>query len=259
MKQMLRPQNHGGAMAVKSLDTLLAIKVINLMPGLRASDRRVGAALIEHFNRKRGRLDPSIARIAELLGYCTRTVIRSTQSLEAAGLFRKVRHGGYSSRNSYEPNWSRLAELGAAWNAKLHRNVRSERTNLSPVARQECHVGSDSDVTQTCSNRNLYEQTYSKRPSNEGRKTVQPSTRLPSLTPGTSSTDAACAEAERRWTSELHRRFAQLPITYGEVIERIDAEMRDSATAAELRRRGAGIEHVLSKLRIPSKPNRTKA
>jgi predicted transcriptional regulator len=93
-------------MPVRPLDTLIAIKVINLMPGLRQSDRRVGATLIEHFNRRTGRCDPGLNRLAEMLGLCVRTIIRSTQRLETVGLFRKVRHGGYSNRNSYEPNWA---------------------------------------------------------------------------------------------------------------------------------------------------------
>ena len=102
-------------MPVRPLDTLIAIKVINLMPGLRQNDRRVGATLIEHFNRRTGRCDPGLNRLAEMLGLCVRTVIRSTQRLETVGLFRKVRHGGYSNRNSYEPNWARIANSPKLW------------------------------------------------------------------------------------------------------------------------------------------------
>src|SRR4051812_48497456 len=98
-------------MAVKGLDTLLAIKVINLVPDLRPSDRRVGVALIEHYNRRTGRCDPGLERIATLLSISTRTVIRSTERLHVMGLFHKVRHGGWSNRNSYKPNWVRFAEL----------------------------------------------------------------------------------------------------------------------------------------------------
>jgi biotin operon repressor len=112
-----------GIMAIRPIDTLLAIKVINLMPGLRQSDRQVGVTLIEHFNRRTGRCDPGIKRIASLLGYCERTVIRSIQRLEAAGLFLKTRHGGYSNRNRYEPNWPRFAEHEAAWKTKLRKSA----------------------------------------------------------------------------------------------------------------------------------------
>jgi hypothetical protein len=113
--------------------------VINLMPGLRQSDRRLAVALIEHFNRKTGRCDPGIDRLANLLGYCERTVIRATQKPEKAGLFRKVRHGGYSNRNKYEPNWSRFAELETAWRAKLKAAQSHERL--------ACHLHPDKRVT----------------------------------------------------------------------------------------------------------------
>jgi hypothetical protein len=76
-------------MPVRRLDTLLALKVLTLVPDLNASDRRVAGALLEHYNRKTGRCDPGIQRIADLLGLCTRTVIRANDRLEAAKLFKK--------------------------------------------------------------------------------------------------------------------------------------------------------------------------
>lgn len=81
-------------MAHRPIDTLLAIKTLNLVPGLRQSDRIIGTTLIEHFNRRTGRCDPGIERLAKLTNYSTRTVIRATRRLEAAALIRKVRHGG---------------------------------------------------------------------------------------------------------------------------------------------------------------------
>ena len=122
-------------MPVKPLDTLLAIKIINVMPGLRLSDCRVGALLIEHYNRESGRCDPGIERMSALLGLSTRTVMRAIKRLEAAGLFKKVRHGGYSHRNSYVPNWSRFAGLLDAWNERLKLAANSRGTKLSPSAR----------------------------------------------------------------------------------------------------------------------------
>ena len=104
-------------MSIRPLETLLAIKVINLIPGLCPSDRRVGALLIEHYNRETGRCDPGIQRLSALLGLSTRTIMRSTKRLETASLFKKVRHGGYFHQNSYAPNWARFAD--AAWDQRL--------------------------------------------------------------------------------------------------------------------------------------------
>lgn len=145
---------------IKSIDTLLAIKAINLAPGLVPSDRVVGVALIEHYNRRSGRCDPGMERLAGLLGLCTRTVLRATKRLVRAGLFKKVSHGGYFNRNSYEPNWQRLAELEAAWRKKMAKRSRSCASGESPAAGSWRHGPGDSAVAQTCST-NLHNRTCS--------------------------------------------------------------------------------------------------
>lgn len=236
-------------MAVRPLDTLLAIKVINLMPGLRPSDRRVGAALVEHFNRKTGRCDPSQERMARLLGYCVRTIIRSTQKLERVGLFEKIRHGAYSNRNAYKPNWQRFAALQVEWNKKLHEQSWSRRSEMSLDEGQSIHVSDDKPVTQT-SKANLQSQTCSNRKSIEASNTPPEFLNRVRRLSGSKSADAARVEAERRWTSALHRKFASMPVTYGEVIERIDRTLATAATDAELRDRGSGLWHILKALKL---------
>src|SRR4051812_2174078 len=108
-------------MPTRRIDTLLALKVLNLIDGLAANDRRVGAVLIEHYNRETERCDPGIERVASLIGISTRTVMRCNERLVAAGLFRKIRHGGYGNRNQYEPIWIRFAEYEVAWRKKMKR------------------------------------------------------------------------------------------------------------------------------------------
>jgi predicted transcriptional regulator len=236
---------------VKPLDTLLAIKVINLMPDLVPSDRRVGAALIEHFHRRTGRCDPGLERLAELLGVSTRTVIRSTQRLQRAGLFEKVPHGDYSNRNSYRPNWSRFAELEAAWRTKLQKGSRSRQAEESPALGPTSHLGHDSSVTQTCSS-NLHTQTYSEgHPREENVGAASDQRRQTAALGSIKRGDAALVAAERRWTTAVHRRFASLPITYAEVIAAIDSFMHAAATEAEMRRHGAGLEYILRQLKVP--------
>lgn len=100
-------------MQLRKGDILIALKAINLTQGIGNRDRRVAAALLDHFNRKTGQCDPSIKRLSGLLGISERTVFRSLQRIEADRLFKRARHGGHINRNSYEPNWPRFREIGA--------------------------------------------------------------------------------------------------------------------------------------------------
>jgi DNA-binding MarR family transcriptional regulator len=235
-------------MALRPIDTLLALKAVSLALALKENDRRVAAALIEHFNRETSQCDPGLKRIADLLGISTRTVIRSTQRLEAAGLVRKVRHGGHLNRNRYELVWSRFQEIEAEWRERFARSAQSRVTEMSPAGCQPCHVAGDSPGTQTCRT-NLLNQTCSERlPKKEevGTAFALSST----AEGGTRSAEAARVEAERRWTNALHERFAHLPVTYGEIIDHIDTAMQEAATDAEMRRRGSGLLHILRVLRM---------
>jgi predicted transcriptional regulator len=238
-------------MAVRRLDTLLALKAVSLALGLKENDRRVAATLIEHFNRETGQCDPGLKRIADLLGISTRTVIRSIQRLEAAGLFRKIRHGGHLNRNQYEPVWSRFQQIEAEWRARFARSARSQVTEMSPAGCQPSHISGDSPVTQTCRS-NLLKETCSKSLSREEREERALSSSSSIAGGGTRSAEAARAEAERRWTDALHEQFAHWPVTYAEIIDFIDTAMQEAATDAEMRERGAGLLHILRELRIPN-------
>jgi hypothetical protein len=238
-------------MVVKGLDTLLAIKVINLIPDLRPSDRRVGVALIEHFNRRTGRCDPGLERIAALLGISIRTAIRSTERLHAMKLFHKIRHGGWSNRNSYEPNWIRFAELDAAWGQRFKAQSNRSQSKMSPSTGQSSQLDGDSSVTQTCRD-NLIKQTCTVgHPKEENRKRFVRQNLEP-IAMVTKPGDAALAAAERRWTSALHQCFVSLPITYGDVIAAINPEMQAEANEAEMRCRGGGLSLILARLKIPN-------
>ena len=237
-------------MTVRPLDTLLAIKMLGLVPGLNGNDRRVATVLLEHFNRQTGQCDPGLDRIAQLLGISTRTVIRCNHKLEHAGLFQKVRHGGHGNRNSYEPVWSRFAQHEAAWRVRFNEGARSRSTKLSLARRQTRHLRQDKPVTQTC-NINLNHETCS------NRRPRKQDGQIPALTPGRfpkrivkSSADAARDQAERRWLSQLDEQFRSKPITYGEVIGAITPEMQAAATDAEFSRRGAGIAYIVKQLNL---------
>jgi hypothetical protein len=247
---LLDQQSEAGNMAIRPIDTLLAIKVINLMPGLRQSDRQVGVALIEHFNRRTGRCDPGIKRIASLLGYCERTVIRSTQRLEKVGLFLKARHGGYSNRNRYEPNWPRFTEHEAAWKTKLQKSASFRPAALSPASGQSSHGDGDSGVPQTYQ-ANLQQLTCANgRPREGGGRTYRVAAFGTAVRARHASGDAARIEAERRWSDALLRTYASSPVTYGEVVELIDEATAKAATDAEMGCRGAGLAFIIRKFKL---------
>jgi hypothetical protein len=230
-------------------DILLALKAINLCPQLKNHDRSVAAALLDHFNRKTGQCDPGFKRLAGLLGIHQRTVMRSMDRIEAARLFRRIRHGGHLNRNSYEPNWARFREIEVGWSARMKRKP-DPATEMSPASCQPCHVDGDTSATQTC-RRNLSKETSHRGlPTKEKCQGAGFSPGRASSPQPTTSSDAARTEAERRWHGELHRQFSQLPITYGEIIAAIDADMQAAATEAELRRRGAGFTYIVNRLRL---------
>jgi DNA-binding MarR family transcriptional regulator len=243
------------ATAVDGLDTLLALKAIGIAQGFLESDRRVAAVLIEHFNRKTGRCDPGMERVARLAGVSKRTVIRSLSRLETAGLFRRDRHGGHANCNSYEPVWAGFAEIERAWNARFSEASRANglsprSSGMSPASCQPSHLGSDSAVTQTCRT-NLQKRTSEEGHSRKELVVPRPPDERWSAH-RVRSGDAAEAAALRRWTDSLHQHFHHLPVTYGEIVEAITPKMADAATDAELRRRGAGIAYIAAQLRLGS-------
>jgi hypothetical protein len=224
-------------MKIRPLDILFGLKAINLSPDLKNNDRPVAAALLDHYNRQTGQCDPSLERIAQLLGISTRTVMRSIARIVAAGLFTKDRHGGHLNRNSYQPNWNTFRNAEAVWSARTKAKSESKRlTGMSPASGQPCHVDGDKPVTQTC-------------PSNLSKGTCQKRQPKKEADRGKSD-DAAHTAAERRWTTQLHEQFSSLPLTYGEIIQAIDDEIRAAATEAELRNRGAGFAYIVNKLRL---------
>jgi hypothetical protein len=251
-------------MSVKPLDTLLGFKAMGLVGGLRESDRRVACALLDHLNRKTGQCDPSLETIAALLGISRRTVIRATSRLEAAGLFRKIRHGGNFHRNFYVPDWQAFERIEADWKARREQRRRSYAEKLSPSRYKPGHDASDSGATETCRS-NLSNVTSPSRTAasptpplpavrvsetGEGRKNrpAQGRTR-PFAVRHVQSRDAKREVAQRRWDNDLLVRFASEPKLYGLVVAAIDASMAEAATEAELAKAGTGLEYIVQQLK----------
>lgn len=128
-------------------DILLAFKALSLFPGISAPGRKIGAALIDHYNTKTGRCDPGMTRLANLTGYSRRTVIRAIEDLTEVEpkLFLKDRYGGGNDANSYTPNFPLFRDFVAEWTeskkarkaaGKSEDSARKERAEKIEAAKQ---------------------------------------------------------------------------------------------------------------------------
>ncbi len=258
-------------MLPQKFDTTIAHKIINLMPELTGTDKRIAAAIIEHFNRKTGQCDPGLGRIALLVGVSRSTAIRSVSRIGRTGVLRVVRHGGYSQRNSYEPVWSRFRELDAVWKMRFRAKSRgADGSKMPPETCQTCHLPGDQPDTQTFLN-NQSKQTRVGEPASlkhphsgkpidrEGQPIKEKRSHEPQLLPSrsksvTQPSEAAHAAAERRWNAELLRRYSVTPSVYAEIIDATTLELQRAATEAEMHRRGAGLALILTQLQVRNEP-----
>lgn len=246
-------------------DTLLAHKVISLCEDLTGSEKRVAAAIIEHYNRDTGQCDPGLATIARLIGVSHRTVIRAVDALSKKGYIRKHRHGGNFHRNSYVPDWDHFRAMEARWKARRKPVKKSETPDLSLSQRQSRQVASDIAVTQTLLSKSLKETLVVQQPAKvpckaesavtteglskeENRKESYVTANKRFHVKAADSKDAAHDAAERRWNEALMKQFLADPDVFGTMVEGIDAELSGAATDAELRKRGSGIHFLLREL-----------
>lgn len=246
------------AILPQRLDITLAFKAIGLLESLSTTDKRVAIAIVDSFNSTTGQCDPGLGRIAHLLGISRRTVIRSISRLENAKVLTRLRYRGNSHRNSYQPNWAYFRQLEEAWRARKQTKhwVRADQDEMSLSVSQSCHLGDGKLVTQTITTNH----------SNETSRPSPPAARPQKLSPknkrsntfsavdlhvSPSHREISFAAAERRWTTELNRRFAQAPETYALILEAIDPELQRVATEAESQCKGAGIRLIVARLRMP--------
>lgn len=246
----------------QALDTLLAFKVIALSDTLSGTEKRVTATIVDSFNHKTTQCDPSLNCIAHLLELDRRTVIRAVKRVEHQRFLRKKRYGGRFHRNSYEPNWLLYRALEGAWAARK-RTRHWGVPEMSPGSSQNCHpTGAPAD-TQTfpinqsnkpsardpaCHGGDGKSASCGQTTKEERRAILTPegSTRFRTAT---RSRAAAATAAERRWNRALHEQFSSSPEVYAQVIGAIDDAMQCAATAAEIKRHGAGVAYILEQLR----------
>ncbi|WP_137133496.1 helix-turn-helix domain-containing protein [Rhizobium sp. FKY42] len=256
-------------------DILFAHKALNIMSGLTEATRRVAGAIIDHFNKKTGQCDPSIDRLAAMLGINRATVIRATETLHELGLIQKDSHGGKAHRASYLPNWDHFRFIVAEWAARMKTGDRPTKSNqpakpavpkvasLQRSQSQGCDVEGRRDATQTNRINQSKEPIETARVETAGQEPPsRPSSRLlrrlwrgskpdaqrSMLLPITgggspSHADAAKGAAERRWLEQVHA----LGLTVqGDVIEWMNADRQEAATQAEMKRRGGGLAFIVS-------------
>ena len=243
---------------VTSLDTLLAYKAICLMDHLSPAERRVLAAIIDHFNRKDGECDPSIDRLAKLLGLHRRTILRAVERLDETRLIVRVVHGGKHQRNSYEPAWPLFQEVEKDWSAAMKRGRKV--ANLSADRWRSCRLTGGEDATQTYS-RNLSSKPVSLSADEndaphhvkdrerkwQARQKIAQSKVL--TLQSTSVGEAADASNLRRWDADVRTYFEKDIDAYAAVVELIDINLQKAATAAERKRYGNGLRVILDHIR----------
>lgn len=123
----------------------IAYRALSLCSNLSAVDRQVAASLLSHFNNFDERCDPSIHRIALLLGKDERVIRRSIGKIAAERgdeeshnrstvFFAKITYGGRHNCSDYEPLWDKFADVCDEWDEK-----HSLRTaELNEVPEQKC-------------------------------------------------------------------------------------------------------------------------
>ncbi len=227
----------------RPLDTILAFKAACISAEISGTDKRVFAAILDSYNRKTGQCDPSLGRVAHLLGISRRTVIRSVERLVSLKFLSKLRHGGGSHRNSYQPNWSAVRTAEAQWEERKrtkHWDAGDQELSLLRVP-ESSHADGGRAGTQTC----LINQSPSTSPKTVHSREALPDDRAKEIDKscfsraerrvGFASWDAASAAAERRWNNDLLARYRRTSL-YAEIVWAIDVEIQEAATNAEMRR-----------------------
>lgn len=137
---------------IEKNDMLFAHMALHFAPGLSASARRVGAAIVDHFNKKTGQCDPSIDRLARLLGISRRSVLEATAELCSGenALFEKISHGGAAHRASYLPRWDRFNAIVDDWDLRMKDGAAPSKVQKAAPSRcRNPHVDGAEICTQT--------------------------------------------------------------------------------------------------------------
>ncbi|KAA0078149.1 helix-turn-helix domain-containing protein [Tardiphaga sp. P9-11] len=244
-------------MPPEKYDIMFAMKAIGLSEQLSGSDKQVAFAILDHYNRRTGRCDPSRETLSKLVNITPRTVSRSISKLTGTRLFKIARHGGYYNCNSYCPNWRLYRELEEVW--KKRRVACSRRTGqqkLAPSSGQNCPLTSDEPVYQTNPSNSILLTSVKVQPS--PAQVGQSSRSYTGVTVAsaprkqwdatTLSVEAARSAAEKRWNEDLIIQFGHDASVYGRIVEAVSPQLLERATGAEMQRRGSGLTFLMKEL-----------
>lgn len=260
-------------------DILFAHKALNVMAGLSDATKRVAGAIIDHFNKRTGQCDPSIERLARLLGMDEKTVRRATAILDEKQIVGKTSHGGKAHRASYLPNWELFRAVVADWDARMktgdapntpcrHAGTPADtpapnRAKLSVSTGQDCPVKPGEIALQTLRSNPSNKPVEGERGETKAQMPHQrsvpkgqnglwrgskPEAQRSMLLPisggrSPSHEDAARAAAERRWYAELHALGEKAE---ADVLDWMTWDRQEAATQAEMQRRGGGIAFIVA-------------
>lgn len=262
-------------------DILFAHKALLLIPGLSDAARRVAGAILSHFNMKTGQCDPSVDRLACMLGIDRATVMKATKKLHDENLITRTKHGGSFHRTAYEPNFALFNSLVAEWDDRMKTggappdpcrcagtpadtpepNVAKRQPSQSPNGDFDSRQMATQTLRINSSNK-LFEDT----PTGAREENRQPSVIADTkqglwngqavllsaaredrakVVVKVSSQFVAAERAKARWGGDL---MALGPRAYAEAIDHIDEQMMEAATNAEIKRRGAGLRLLMDRL-----------
>jgi len=249
-------------MVIQPNDILLAFKHIALSDELNGTEKQFAAFLIDSYNRKTGRCDPSEETAAFLLRMSQRTIIRAGNRLAQLKLFVRRKHAGHNHCNSYQPNWQFFRDSEDRYKSRRSEHAkRFTRQKLSPSECQPCHLHTANTVIQTSPINNIQStypnaaavdrigpaaKTEKERLTSEAKMHIALDRKLRYLGPPRRQ-EAAETSAERRWNNALIDRFGTGPI-YAVIVEEMDVAMQEAATKAELKQRGEGIVCILKQI-----------
>lgn len=234
---------------------------------LTSNERRVAFAILDHYNKRNGRCDPSGERLATLLDMDRTSVVKAAARLcKVFGLFEKVSHGGHNHCASYRPQWHRYREIMAAWNAKARGRERPANVVKTPQATWRNHHterGENATQTDLINRIDKYGDSGRAAPSTEppadyARQDQRSQARVetvngllrgslkqPNGARSPSHANAARQQAERRLDADLISLGLH---AHADAMNRMDESTQADAVDAEMHRRGAGLALLQERL-----------
>ncbi|SFI65178.1 hypothetical protein SAMN04515648_0988 [Phyllobacterium sp. CL33Tsu] len=304
-KKIVTSKGHRGKLSGK----WLAYKALLIAPNLSSSQRRVGAALIDHMHGLHGRCDPGMRRLVWDTGYTLGTVQSAIVALcdpsNPDGLFDNV-NAGPGRRPSYQARWRSIEAIVDEFEARTRSRTVQRQPNSAGTPTVREHLNSHCSESDPPTVRELPNKTNVR--TNTGARPAAPQAAAPCRAPVSSEAksafgntrqpdralavrasapsfppvgdphleppvaaliQAACAEAEKGSvanpkptrldrpliTAEQRREneaFERLDAGlrnggiefYLSAMDRLDADLRDMAVAAEIAEPGAGAATV---------------